>query len=92
MEGYFGCVKVHDEFVLQTDITVLRLEQQAIQQKIATQNHEKNAASRRPLALTLSFTELGFGTAPLGNLYRAHSNKDAEVTLEAAWISRHPVF
>jgi D-threo-aldose 1-dehydrogenase len=33
----------------------------------------------------LAFTELGFGTAPLGNLYRAHSNADAQATLEAAW-------
>ncbi len=33
----------------------------------------------------LSFTELGFGTAPLGNLYRAISDDDAHATLEAAW-------
>ena len=33
----------------------------------------------------ISFTELGFGTAPLGNLYRAHTNKEANNTLEAAW-------
>jgi D-threo-aldose 1-dehydrogenase len=33
----------------------------------------------------LTFTELGFGTAPLGNLYRAISEEDAQATLEAAW-------
>ena len=33
----------------------------------------------------LDFTELGFGTAPLGNLYRAVSDEDANATLEAAW-------
>lgn len=33
----------------------------------------------------LTFTELGFGTAPLGNLYRAISDDEARATLEAAW-------
>ncbi|WP_222869582.1 Pyridoxal 4-dehydrogenase [Roseobacter fucihabitans] len=33
----------------------------------------------------VSFTELGFGTAPLGNLYRAISDGDARATLDAAW-------
>lgn len=33
----------------------------------------------------LNFTELGFGAAPLGNLYRAISDEDAEAILEAAW-------
>ncbi len=33
----------------------------------------------------LGFTELGFGTAPLGNLYRAISDAEAEAILEAAW-------
>jgi D-threo-aldose 1-dehydrogenase len=33
----------------------------------------------------LTFTELGFGTAPLGNLYRAVSDEDAKATLDAAW-------
>ncbi len=33
----------------------------------------------------LEFTELGFGTAPLGNLYRAISDDEAQATLEAAW-------
>jgi D-threo-aldose 1-dehydrogenase len=33
----------------------------------------------------LVFTELGFGTAPLGNLYRAISDDNAQSVLEAAW-------
>jgi len=33
----------------------------------------------------LDFPALGFGTAPLGNLYRAISNAQATATLEAAW-------
>jgi len=35
----------------------------------------------------ITFTELGFGTAPLGNLYRAISDEDANATLEAAWTT-----
>lgn len=35
----------------------------------------------------LSFTELGFGTAPLGNLYRAISDDDAQAILTLAWNS-----
>lgn len=33
----------------------------------------------------LTFTELGFGAAPLGNLYRAISDEDAEAILTLAW-------
>ena len=33
----------------------------------------------------IEFTELGFGTAPLGNLYRAISDEEAQDVLEAAW-------
>ena len=33
----------------------------------------------------LRFTELGFGAAPLGNLYRAISDDDAQAILERAW-------
>ncbi len=33
----------------------------------------------------LTFTEIGFGTAPLGNLYRAISDDDAHAILTAAW-------
>ncbi len=35
----------------------------------------------------LTFTELGFGTAPLGNLYRAISDDEAQATLALAWES-----
>lgn len=35
----------------------------------------------------ITFTELGFGTAPLGNLYRAVSDAEANATLDAAWAS-----
>ena len=33
----------------------------------------------------LTFTELGFGTAPLGNLYKAISDDEACATLDASW-------
>ncbi|ABD55028.1 aldo/keto reductase [Jannaschia sp. CCS1] len=33
----------------------------------------------------LSFTKLGFGTAPFGNLYRAISDEDADAILDRAW-------
>lgn len=33
----------------------------------------------------LRFTELGFGAAPLGNLYRAISEDDAQAVLQRAW-------
>ena len=33
----------------------------------------------------LTFTELGFGTAPLGNLYRAIGDDEAQAILELAW-------
>ena len=33
----------------------------------------------------IEFTELGFGAAPLGNLYRALSEDDAQATLTRAW-------
>lgn len=35
----------------------------------------------------LRFTELGFGTAPVGNLYRAIGNDTAEAILSAAWTA-----
>ena len=40
----------------------------------------------------LPFTELGFGTAPLGNLYRPLTEKEARATLEAAWLSGYRYF
>lgn len=45
----------------------------------------KKKSFRAPSGATLSFTELGFGCAPLGNLYKAVSDKDANATLDAAW-------
>lgn len=33
----------------------------------------------------LTFTELGFGSAPIGNLFRAITEEDAQATMEAAW-------
>lgn len=33
----------------------------------------------------LTFTELGFGAAPLGNLYRAIGDDEAQAILQAAW-------
>jgi D-threo-aldose 1-dehydrogenase len=40
---------------------------------------------KAPSGQTIGLTELGFGTAPLGNLFRAHSEVDAQKTLDAAW-------
>ncbi len=40
---------------------------------------------KAPSGATVSFTELGFGSAPLGNLYAAISDEQAEATLNAAW-------
>ncbi len=42
--------------------------------------------TRRPLGRTgLDVTEISFGAASIGNLYRAISDEDADATLEAAW-------
>jgi D-threo-aldose 1-dehydrogenase len=35
----------------------------------------------------LSFTELGFGAAPLGNLFRAITEAEAQAVLEGAWAA-----
>ncbi len=42
---------------------------------------------KAPSGQTVTFTELGFGTAPIGNLYRPVSDADAEKTLDAAWAA-----
>jgi D-threo-aldose 1-dehydrogenase len=42
---------------------------------------------KAPSGAAIKFTELGFGTAPLGNLFKALSNADAQATLEAAWAA-----
>jgi D-threo-aldose 1-dehydrogenase len=34
----------------------------------------------------LDFTEIGFGSAPIGNLYRAVPEDEARATLDAAWV------
>jgi D-threo-aldose 1-dehydrogenase len=45
----------------------------------------KKKLFKAPSGARLSFTELGLGTAPLANLYRAVSDAQAEATFEAAW-------
>ncbi len=40
---------------------------------------------KAPSGATISFTELGFGSAPIGNLYKAVDPEEAQKTLEAAW-------
>jgi D-threo-aldose 1-dehydrogenase len=40
---------------------------------------------KAPSGATIKFGELGFGTAPLGNLFRPLSERDAQATLDAAW-------
>jgi D-threo-aldose 1-dehydrogenase len=47
----------------------------------------KKKIFRAPSGASLTFTELGFGSAPLGNLYRPVSDKDADATLDAAWAA-----
>ena len=45
----------------------------------------KKRLFKAPSGASISFTEMGMGTAPLGNLYRAISEKDAQASFEAAW-------
>lgn len=40
---------------------------------------------KAPSGAAIKFTEMGFGTAPIGNLLRTVSDKDAQATLETAW-------
>ena len=40
---------------------------------------------QRGASAPIDFTEVGFGTAPLGNLYRAIGDDDARAILERAW-------
>jgi D-threo-aldose 1-dehydrogenase len=40
-----------------------------------------------PSGAVIPFTELGFGTAPIGNLYSALSQEQAIATLDAAWAA-----
>jgi D-threo-aldose 1-dehydrogenase len=48
-------------------------------------NKMKKKHFKAPSGADITFTELGFGAAPLGNLYRAVSDREADATLEAAW-------
>lgn len=45
----------------------------------------KTTLFRAPSGAGIRFTKLGFGGAPLGNLYRPISERQAQETLEAAW-------
>jgi D-threo-aldose 1-dehydrogenase len=45
----------------------------------------KKRQFQAPSGAKIPFTELGFGAAPLGNLFRPVSEKDSDATLEAAW-------
>jgi D-threo-aldose 1-dehydrogenase len=47
----------------------------------------KKRTFKAPSGATLNFTELGFGSGPLGNLFRALSETEAEASLEKAWQS-----
>jgi D-threo-aldose 1-dehydrogenase len=42
---------------------------------------------KAPSGASLAFTELGFGSAPLGNLYRALGEDAAQAVLVAAWAA-----
>jgi D-threo-aldose 1-dehydrogenase len=49
---------------------------------------EKTMKTRQfqaPSGAVLTFTELGFGGAPTGNLYQSHSEEAAQAALAAAW-------
>jgi D-threo-aldose 1-dehydrogenase len=45
----------------------------------------KSKPFKAPSGTVLTFSELGFGAAPIGNLYRAVSQEQAQATLAAAW-------
>ena len=45
----------------------------------------KKRSFKAPSGETISFTELGFGSAPIGHLYRPVDPEEAQKTLEAAW-------
>ncbi|MEP6827758.1 MAG: aldo/keto reductase [Aestuariivirga sp.] len=49
----------------------------------------KRKIFKAPSGAGISFTQLGFGTAPLGNLYRAMSEEQATVVLDAMWKAGH---
>jgi D-threo-aldose 1-dehydrogenase len=45
----------------------------------------KKRKFKAPSGATMALTEMGFGSAPLGNLYKAITEKEAHATLDAAW-------
>ncbi len=47
----------------------------------------KTKTFKAPSGASLRLTEMGFGTAPIGNLLRTVSEKDAQDTLSEAWKS-----
>jgi D-threo-aldose 1-dehydrogenase len=47
----------------------------------------KKRLFKAPSGAEINFTALGFGTAPLGNLYHAVTEKQAQQTFEAAWAA-----
>jgi D-threo-aldose 1-dehydrogenase len=47
----------------------------------------KTRLFKAPSGQTISFTELGFGTAPLGNLFRALGEEEAQTALAAQWAA-----
>lgn len=51
----------------------------------ARARHIRKRKLKTRSGIELQFTELGFGAAPLGNLYRPLTEKDARATLDAAW-------
>jgi D-threo-aldose 1-dehydrogenase len=49
------------------------------------QEKMKTRQFKAPSGAVLTFTELGFGGAPIGNLYQAHGEGQAQAALGAAW-------
>jgi D-threo-aldose 1-dehydrogenase len=47
----------------------------------------KTRRFQAPSGAAIDFTELGFGSAPLGNLFHAISEEQAQTTLQAAWAA-----
>jgi D-threo-aldose 1-dehydrogenase len=47
----------------------------------------KKRVFKAPSGQSITLTQLGFGCAPLGNLYRPITEDDAQKTLEAAWTA-----
>lgn len=54
----------------------------------ATSNDSGRRLFKSRSGATLNFTSLGFGSAPLGNLYRSICNEQSLQTLQAAWAQK----